>query len=469
MKRLDILLLGLAWLAAVQGAAAAQPLDMVILKNGDEHLGRVSVEAFALDTVYGRIVLPRALVAEITVARGTHVVRTVDGGRISGRIDLGEILIERTAFAPLSASFADVAEMQLAPSATPPPASPDRVELSNGDVLWGQVPVPHIVLDTAVGARRIARAELAALDVAFIDRELRGRVTPRGGSARVPVTLSEQTFEVRIASGQTIAIPVAQVTTVTFDAPRQAAPAPAVRRDRLRIGGLGPELVVIPPGEFLRGDTRGDGDPDERPVTAVRIPHGFALGRYEVTFEEYDSFCEATGRPKPSDEGWGRGRRPVVNVSWRDAVAYAQWLSEQSGARYRLPTSAEWEYAARAGGQARYPWGDELGRDRANCAGCGSPWDGVAVAPVGRFDPNAFGLYDVAGNVWEWVEDCWHPSYENAPRDGSAYTTGGECDKRVVRGGSWSTPPTELRSANRWRDFNVRTSDDIGFRIARDL
>lgn len=467
MRWLNVPVLGLAWLAAVQ--AAAQPQDTVILKNGDEHLGRVTVSEFAISTAYGRFVLPRALVAEITATGGAHVVRTVDGGRLSGRVELGEMLIERTAFAPLSASFADVAEMQLAPIGTPLPAAPDRIELSNGDVLWGQVPVPHIVLDTAVGPRRVAREELAVLDVALIEKELRGRVTPRGVKTRVPVTLAEQTFEVRIASGQTIAIPVAQITSVRFDAALLAPSAPAVLRDRLRAGGLGPELVVIPPGEFLRGDTRGDGDPDERPVTAVRIARSLALGRYEVTFEEYDSFCEATGRAKPSDEGWGRGRRPVVNVSWRDAKAYAQWLSEQSEARYRLPTSAEWEYAARAGGQTRYPWGDELGRDRANCAGCGSPWDGVAVAPVGRFEPNAFGLYDVAGNVWEWVEDCWYPGYENAPRDGSAYTAGGECDKRVVRGGSWSTPPAELRSANRWRDFNVRASDDIGFRIARDL
>ncbi|RMD68212.1 MAG: PEGA domain-containing protein, partial [Gammaproteobacteria bacterium] len=175
-------------------------------------------------------------------------------------------------------------------------------------------------------------------------------------------------------------------------------------RDRLRDGGFGPEMVVIPPGRFLMGspfDEEGR-DSDEGPQHRVSIARPFAIGRYEVTFEEYDRFCEATGRRRPDDNGWGRGKRPVINVSWHDAKAYARWLSKQTGKRYRLPSEAEWEYAARAGTSTRYWWGDRVGHGHANCDGCGSWWDGKETAPVGFFDPNPWGLYDTAGNVWEW-------------------------------------------------------------------
>ena len=192
------------------------------------------------------------------------------------------------------------------------------------------------------------------------------------------------------------------------------------------------------------------------------------MGLYEVSFEEYDLFCAATGRTRPDDSDWGRGRRPVVNVSWKDAVAYAEWLSGRTGRRYRLPTDAEWEYAARAGSATRFWWGDELQAGRANCEGCGTPWDGEKSAPVGMFEPNSFGLHDTAGNVFEWVADCWLGSFADAPEDGSAVEKP-DCVSRVIRGGAWSFPVHEIRSANRWRDFSTRRSDDTGFRLVREL
>ena len=135
-------------------------------------------------------------------------------------------------------------------------------------------------------------------------------------------------------------------------------------------------------------------------------------------------------------EGWGRGLRPVRNVSWYDAMAYTEWLWEQTGDRYRLPTEAEWEYAARAGSTTAYSWGDSIGRNRANCDGCASLWDGERTALVGTFKANGWGLYDMHGNVWEWVQDCWNDNYEGAPTDGTAWLSG-DCDRRVLRGGSW--------------------------------
>ncbi len=164
----------------------------------------------------------------------------------------------------------------------------------------------------------------------------------------------------------------------------------------------GPTMVEIPAGSFRMGDLQGDGDPDEVPVHIVRIQKPFAIGRYEVTFDEYDQFASVTKRKLPNDRGWGRGRRPVINISWQDAVEYTKWLSEQTGKRYRLPTEAEWEYAARGGKETTYWWGKDLLKGTANCNGCGSQWDGEQTAPVGSFKPNPFGLYDTAGNVWEW-------------------------------------------------------------------
>ena len=228
-----------------------------------------------------------------------------------------------------------------------------------------------------------------------------------------------------------------------------------------------PEMVVIPEGRFRMGCVSGKScDDDEKPVHEVRVA-SFELSKYEVTFEGYDRFTVVTGRKSPKDEGWGRGRRPVINVSWEDAVAYTEWLSEKTGERYRLPSEAEWEYAARAGSTTKYGWGDDIGHNRANCDGCGSQWDNEKTAPVGSFSANAWSLHDMHGNVWEWVQDCWNDSYRGAPADGSAWETG-NCGRRVLRGGSWGFPE-DLRAANRgWLSSGGR-SGGFGFRVARTL
>ena len=203
----------------------------------------------------------------------------------------------------------------------------------------------------------------------------------------------------------------------------------------------------------------------------MRIQKHFAIGRYEVTFDDYHRFAKSTGKSLPSDRDWGRGKRPVINVSWQDALEYATWLSDQTGKRYRLPTEAEWEYAARAGTETKYYWGNNLIKGMANCDGCGSQWDNKQTAPVGSFKPNNFGLYDTAGNVWEWVQDCSHENYTGAPTDGSAWLErgGGDCGQRVIRGGSWYNIPVFLRSSNRdWSHADYR-SYNIGFRLAQDL
>ena len=228
-----------------------------------------------------------------------------------------------------------------------------------------------------------------------------------------------------------------------------------------------PEMVVVPAGRFRMGCLSGPNcSNNELPVRQVSVG-SFALSQYEVTFEEYDRFARDTGRRWPDDHGWGRGRRPVIDVSWDDAVTFAAWLSEETGARYRLPSEAEWEYAARAGTTTPYSWGHEIGRNRANCMSCGSRWDDDRTATVGSFPANGWGFHDMSGNVSEWVEDCWHPNYAGAPRDGSAWTTGGDCAIRMYRGGSWAIFPSWLHSSD--RDFtraDLRGSS-TGFRVLR--
>ncbi len=227
-----------------------------------------------------------------------------------------------------------------------------------------------------------------------------------------------------------------------------------------------PEMVEIQGGRFQMGCFGGwDCDSNELPVRTVQI-RSFEMSKYEVTFEEYDAFAAATGRERPDDEGWGRARRPVINVSWDDAVAYAKWLSSQTGEDYRLPSESEWEYAVRAGTATTYSWGDEIGSNRANCDGCGSRWDDESTAPVGSFPANPWGLHDMHGNVWEWVQDCWNDSYNGAPADGSAWDRG-NCSGKIVRGGSWYRSPQVLRASIRWGTPADDRGSTLGFRVAR--
>ena len=228
------------------------------------------------------------------------------------------------------------------------------------------------------------------------------------------------------------------------------------------------EMVEIPGGSFRMGCVSGrDCSDHEHPVHTVRV-ESFALSKYEVTFEEYDRYTAATGRERKDDKGWGRGRRPVIRVSWEDAVAYTRWLSGQTGERYRLPSEAEWEYAARAGTGTAYSWGNKIGRNRANCDGCRSQWDNRQTAPVGSFGPNGWGLHDMHGNVWEWVQDCWNYNYQGASADGTAWASG-DCSRRVLRGGSWEYNPRILRSARRDTGPTSFRNDSNGFRVARTI
>lgn len=266
--------------------------------------------------------------------------------------------------------------------------------------------------------------------------------------------------------------PAPTATDKTTDTNNATATTPVVaQKTEIRLP-FEPEMVHIPAGTFMMGSPESEKDrkPDEGPQREVTIA-AFEIGKYEITFDEYGAFAQATNRVLLDVRGWGLGKRPVIYVSWDDAKAYVKWLSEQTGKQYRLPTEAEWEYAARAGTQTRYWWDNDIGNNNAVCDGCGSQWDNKYTAPVGSFKANTFDLHDTAGNVWEWVEDCWHDDYRNAPTDGSAWldANGGNCNRRVTRGGSWGNSPLRLRSAVRSRGDTDFTNASVGFRVARDF
>ncbi|MEN8214996.1 MAG: formylglycine-generating enzyme family protein [Pseudomonadota bacterium] len=253
-----------------------------------------------------------------------------------------------------------------------------------------------------------------------------------------------------------------------------------VFRDRLKDGSKGPEMVWIPAGTFRMGDIQGGGHDNEKPVHRVSVSR-FAMGRYEVTFAEYDKFAQATGRKKPDDKGWGRGNRPVINVSWHDATAYAEWLSQQTSQKYRLPTEAEWEYAARAKTETARDWGnnhDEACRyanvyDETAKKKLSFPWthsncgDGyVYTAPVGRFKPNQFALFDMLGNVWEWTCSLYEREYSGKEQQ-CLIKSPSESSLFVQRGSSWNDDARWTRMAARSRRQPTERDRHGGFRLTR--
>jgi formylglycine-generating enzyme required for sulfatase activity len=240
-----------------------------------------------------------------------------------------------------------------------------------------------------------------------------------------------------------------------------------------------PEMVLVPAGQFMMGSPESEAGrgSNEGPQRKVTVP-AFAIGKFEVTFAQWDA-CAAEGgcSHKPGDETWGRGRRPVINVSWHDATQFVAWLSRKTGKAYRLPTEAEWEYAARGVTDAAQPHppfstGTTINYRQANYDANFVYGDGKMglyrqkTVETGTFPRNAFGLHDIHGNVWEWVQDCYRDSYQGAPIDGSAVAAP-DCSLRILRGGSWNYYPQLLRSAYRYATAPEVRLDMVGLRVAR--
>jgi len=250
-----------------------------------------------------------------------------------------------------------------------------------------------------------------------------------------------------------------------------------------------PTMVIIPPGSYNIGSPANEAGHDkaEDPRHPITIAKPLAVGKFDVTRDEFSAFVADTGYDagakcyvwtgqwdEKANVSWRTpgfaqsGTDPVVCVHWNDAGAYVNWLNKKTNKDYRLLSESEWEYAARAGTTTAYYWGNEIGSNNANCFSCGSQWDNKSTSPSGSFKPNDFGLYDMTGNVWQWTEDCWNPSYDGAPADGAAWLVG-DCNNRVARGGAWDYAPTQLRSAFREKSGAVNRDYNLGIRVGRTL
>ena len=237
--------------------------------------------------------------------------------------------------------------------------------------------------------------------------------------------------------------------------------------DAFRDCTLCPEMVVVPAGSYIMGSNGRH--KWERPAHKVTFTRPFAVGRYEVTFDEWQACFDAGGCARmPHDHEWGYADRPVINITFAEAETYTAWLTKETGHVYRLPSEAEWEYIARAGTTTEFWWGEKVGVNRANCRDCGSKWSMRGSGPVGSFPANPFGLHDTAGNVWEWIADCWNANYVGAPADGSPRRDG-KCRRRVMRSGSWYYFSKNSRSAWRAKNDGRVKSYNIGMRVLREL
>jgi len=255
------------------------------------------------------------------------------------------------------------------------------------------------------------------------------------------------------------------------DAARASAPPlptpPAARKAGADIQDCPacPVLAAVPAGSFTMGSNSSD--PSEKPTRRLTMDKPFAIGRTEVTVQQWNACVEAGACPRVVD-AQRAPNLPVGDISWDDAQVYVKWLTKVSGKPYRLPTEAEWEYAARGGTASRYWWGEDMKRGAASCKECGEPWQEAAPAPAGSFTANGYGLHDMSGSLWEWVQDCWHSSYKNAPADARAWEEA-FCRQRVIRGGSWRDGASYMPASTRFKyDASVRHSQN-GFRVARDL
>ena len=340
-----------------------------------------------------------------------------------------------------------------------------------------EVEEPYEVLDSA-----IVHAEPSATAAYVGIVEQGGRTLVTGlvtGTAWVRVLLSDgKTGFVygdrlrKIGGGSATAQPAAPNTTSAHVSGSQSAlseqgqssPTPIPSSEH-RDCDTCPVMIGLQAGEFVMGS---GSDPTERPRHLVHIKR-FAIAKFELTWSEWQA-CVVEGGCgySPPPPGSDPEREPIGNLSWDDASEYVNWLAKRTSKPYRLPTEAEWEFAARAGTNFRYSWGDQVGVGRASCAGCGGSRDPLHPPPTGSYPANNWGIFDVEGGLAEWVEDCWHPSYQGAPNDGSAWRTSG-CMTHVLRGGSWNNGPNDITVTSRnFYDSNVRYLAN-GLRVSMSL
>ena len=351
------------------------------------------------------------------------------------------------------------------PVATSPPTYEEPAKSKSGMMIVIAA-VVLIVIGAGVFFNKGKKADTPSKPVLVEDNELAEELVINTNGADEDVAGQKVTETVAAAKSEA-AVAGMPATAQTPEVAKVASKAAgSTFQDNLSAGGKGPKMVVIPAGKYLMGSSSSRYS-EEKPRHEVTV-NSFAVSQYEITFAEYDLFAEATDRKKPDSLYMERATHPAIFIIWDDAYHYTKWLSEQTGERYRLPNEAEWEYMAGSGKKSPFWWGYDEEPNRAHCFGCGTDLDPRKPTRVGSFKPNPFNVYDTAGNVSEWVHDCWHDNYKNAPKF-SAVWEGGDCALRVTRGGAYSTPPQSIRSQKRDKFKSDQPYDHIGIRVVREI
>jgi formylglycine-generating enzyme required for sulfatase activity len=459
---------------------ALQPGDRIVLStDGLDSLNAAKIQSFSDGAKSARDFVGAMLKAVEDAAIPRQDNTTVVVIDMPGRSDkpgAAPVLknVVGSAAAPTSqaASAPAVFEAKDVPRTTPPANVPSSASISRAKpeaprrdprdayvstTPWGKILTTLIIIGAAAAAFVFRDQIMQNPTIAGLAASLTSTSTPPSTPAE---PAPQPAAEPEPAAPTAEAPPVEPEPAAVEPAPAPTPPPPPREIEKFADAN-GPAMVWVPAGTFEMGSSASWPDATERPRHSVTLKR-FAISRNEITISDYSAF-----RNPPNPLGLN-GAAPVVGVTWNDAVAYTKWLSARTGKKYRLPTEAEWEYAAAAGSDPQYwPWGRNAGSGKAHCFGCSPDLKPVKPVPVGSFEPNAFGLYDTSGNAAEWTEDCWIPNYEGAPSDGSARTDG-ECKDRVVRGGSFEVPPKSIRSARRDKWPANRGHESIGFRVVRE-
>ena len=472
--------------------ARISELDVLEMSNGDILRGVLKFDPIRLQTSYGLLLIPKHWIRHVSRhpdQANKSVLFTVTGEQLSGELIDDELAIffDRDDLEKIQTDKLIKLHVgnQNRNRAT---KFPTVIALHSEDYFYAELTTSDFSVQATYGICTLNIQTVVRIDFEG-DKEIIAKVELKEGAGNIHGLLEDTHINLMTEWGQTLTVHVSELASITIlDGSQSSNEAKKsevtqcsgennchqfnenfiVFNDPLKDGRSGPDVLVIPAGTYEIGSSVNEvGREVDEHQHSVLIERPFAMTRFEITFSEYDYFASATQRAKPDDKGWGRANRPVINVSAIDASAYAQWLSSQTGKKYRLPTEAEWEYAARAGTKTAYWWGNEIDFNMAVCDGCGSHWDKVSSAPVGIFLRNDFGLYDTLGNVSELTCSPYVQVYDGAEK---------RCAKSLsndtavaIRGGGWSDHPFRLRAAARKSLLANEGNEMVGFRLVREL
>jgi len=456
------------------------------MRNGDVIECEISMESISFITDYGELKIPVSFVREIVFpAPGNRVttLNTVFPNETFGGFLLDEYISVSLLGNPMRLHKDAISEITAYNEDKAINQELVQVHLKTGDQFYGEMLSTGVKIQTSYGEFNISTEDIEGMEF-----EGEGNILTKirlKNSSEIRGTIKDDFIVFKLLSGSELSVSPGKIRSILFLKRTESGVVEVPHSNNLKSAG---NMVLVERGSFTMGDTWGGGDSDERPTHKVTFTYNFYIGKYETTFDEYDAFCEDTGKSSADDENWGRGNRPVINVSWNDAIAYCNWLSDKEKlpkaydskgnlldkngsittdpskvVGYRLPTEAEWEYAAR-GGKYNSPY-KYSGSDNVGDVAWYDSNSGSKSQEVGKKTPNELGIYDMSGNVWEWCSD-WYGNYSSSPQT-NPYNNSGSY--RVLRGGSWRDVATITRVANRNYYSPTGTGDGLGFRIARTV